>query len=34
MNANLGLSVEYQSGDTPVAQKEIDQVTVGMEVRF
>lgn len=34
LSENLGLTAEYSEGDTPIAQKEIEQVTLGLEFRF
>lgn len=34
LNEYLGFSVEYQKGETPVAQKNVDLMTVGIEMRF
>jgi hypothetical protein len=33
-NKNVGFSLDYQRGETPVAQKNLDLLTAGLEVKF
>jgi hypothetical protein len=33
-NENMGLSIEYQRGETPIAQKDIDLAIMGLELKY
>ncbi len=34
VNQNAGVTLEHQKGDTPIATKEVDVTTLGLELRF